>query len=163
MKTARKCLGLLLVLTLLVSLTIPVSAATMDDYWAAVDDYWAAYDAGWSEGYDAGYAAYVAGGTPTLPVDTDAVRQSGYVEGYTAGYDDASWEQQWMQNQATTVNQDIPAAGGRARPVRTGIKRPPPDGRHRRGLLHAAYSISACGGAESAGTSLRGRAGLRRR
>ena len=57
MKTARKCLGLLLVLTLLVSLTIPVSAATMDDYGAAVDDYWAAYDAGWSEGYDAGYAA----------------------------------------------------------------------------------------------------------
>lgn len=50
--------------------------------------------------------------TPTLPVDTDAVRQSGYVEGYTAGYDDASWEQQWMQNQATTVNQDITAAGG---------------------------------------------------
>lgn len=105
MKTARKCLGLLLALTLLVGLAVPAAAATVDDYWTA-------YDAGWSEGYEAGYAAYLAGGDATLPVDTDAARQAGYVEGYTAGYDDASWEQQWMQNQATTVNQDITAAGG---------------------------------------------------
>ena len=41
MKTARKSLGLLLALAMLVSLTIPVSAATVDDYWAA-------YEAGWS-------------------------------------------------------------------------------------------------------------------
>ena len=105
MKTARKSLGLLLALAMLVSLTIPVSAATVDDYWAA-------YEAGWSEGYDAGYAAYLAGDDATLPIDTDAARQAGYAEGYTAGYDDAIWEQQWAQDEATMVNQDIAAAGG---------------------------------------------------
>ena len=105
MKTARKSLGLLLALAMLVSLTIPVSAATVDDYWAA-------YEAGWSEGYDAGYAAYLAGDAATLPIDTDAARQAGYAEGYTAGYEDAIWEQQWAQDEATMVNQDITAAGG---------------------------------------------------
>lgn len=105
MKTARKGLGLLLALAMLVSLTIPVSAATVDDYWAA-------YDTGWSEGYDAGYAAYLAGDDATLPIDTDAARQAGYAEGYTAGYEDAIWEQQWAQDEATMVHQDIAAAGG---------------------------------------------------
>lgn len=60
----------------------------------------------------AGYAAYLAGDDATLPIDTDAARQAGYAEGYTAGYDDAIWEQQWAQDEATMVNQDITAAGG---------------------------------------------------